>query len=162
MGMAYSSAFNLDKLRQNLFAKQGRINKGMRHGAKEAAELIMKKSQDNAPVDTYNLEEAHHLEESMTRADNVRYTIEVSGEGFGSDQPRDVEAYAMLVHELLAPYGAGELNGKPFKLKNSPQNNAKKAEGKDPGGKFMERAIESEKAAAIAIIRASVRKNMFK
>jgi hypothetical protein len=36
MGMRYSSQFNLDKLRQNLFAKQGRINKGMRDGAEAA------------------------------------------------------------------------------------------------------------------------------
>lgn len=162
MGMAYSTQFNLDKLRQNLFAKQGRVNKGMREGAKLGAEMIMKKSQDNSPVDTYNLEEAHHIEESITAAGNIRYTVEVSGEGYGSDNPRDVESYAMLVHEFLAPYGSGELNGKPFHLKNSPQNNAKIAEGKQVGGKFMERAIETEKAKAIAIIRESVRKNLFK
>ena len=162
MGMRYSSQFNLDKLRQNLFAKQGRVAKGMRDGAEEAAELIMKKSQDNSPVDTYNLEEAHHIEKHVTDAGNIKFTIEVSGVGHGSDNPRDVEEYAMLVHEMMAPYGAGELNGKPFHIKNSPQNNAKIAAGKQIGGKFMERAIESEKAKAIAIIRASVRKNMFK
>ena len=158
MGMAYSSQFNLDKLRQNLFARQGRINKGMRDGAELAAELIMKKSQENSPVDTYNLEEAHHIEESITRADNVRYSIEVSGVGYGSEHPRDVEEYAMLVHELLAPYGAGELNGKPFSI--GPKSRAKAATGAAVGGKFLERAIESEKAKAIQIIRESVRKNL--
>lgn len=162
MGMRYSSQFNLDKLRQNLFAKQGRAYKGMREGCEEAAELIMQKSMDNSPVDTYNLEEAHHLEKHETDAGNIKITIEVSGVGHGSDNPRDVETYAMLVHELMSPYGAGELNGKPFHIKNSPQNNAKIAEGKAIGGKFMERAIESERAKAIAIIRASVKRNMFK
>jgi hypothetical protein len=158
MGMAYSSAFNLDKLRQNLFAKQGRINKGMRVGAEAAAELIMKQSQENCPVDTYNLEEAHHIEQSITRADNIRFTVEVSGEGYGSEHPRDVESYAMLVHELLAPYGAGELNGKPFSI--GPKSRAKAALGKDVGGKFLQRALDQEKANAINLIREAVRKQI--
>jgi hypothetical protein len=158
MGMAYSSQFNLDKLRQNLFAKQGRINKGMRDGAAAGAELIMAKSQENCPVDTYNLEQAHHLEESITAADHIRVTIEVSGEGFGSTHPRDVETYAMLVHELLAPYGAGELNGKPFSI--GEKSRVKAATGKAVGGKFLERAIESEKTKAIQMVRDAVRKNL--
>lgn len=156
MGMRYSSQFNLEKLTQNLFAKQGRINKAMRDGALEAAELIMKKSQDNSPVDTYNLEEAHHIEESITAADNVRYSIVVSGEGFGSEKPRDVDEYAIVVHEMLAPYGVGELNGKPFSI--GPKSQAKAATGKEVGGKFLERALESEKANAIQIIRDNVKK----
>jgi hypothetical protein len=157
MGMRYSSQFNLDKLRQNLFAKQGRIHKGMREGAEEAAELIMKKSQDNSPVDTYNLEEAHHIEKTITAADNIRLTIEVSGTGYGSDHPRDVDSYAIIVHEMLAPYGFGELDGKPFSI--GPKSRAKAATGKEVGGKFLERALESEKAKAIQIIRESIRKN---
>lgn len=160
MGMAYSSQFNLDKLRQNLFARQGRANAAMKKAAEAGAELIMKKSQDNCPVDTYNLEEAHHIEESITRADNVRYSVVVSGEGYGSEDPRDVDSYAILVHEMLAPYGAGELDGKPFHVKNSPQNNAKIAAGKDVGGKYLQRALDSEKAKAIDLIRKSVSKNL--
>jgi len=157
MGMRYSSQFNLDKLRQNLFARQGRYYKGMRDGAEIGAEIIMAKSQENSPVDTYNLEEAHHIETTHTAADNVRVTIEVSGIGYGSEHPRDVETYAMLVHEMLAPYGAGELNGKPFSI--GPKSRAKAATGKAVGGKFLERAIESEKAKAIQAIRESIRKN---
>lgn len=158
MGMRYSSQFNLDKLRQNLFARQGRIYKGMRDGAEAGAELIMQKSQENCPVDTYNLEEAHHIEVSTTAADNIRFMVEVSGQGFGSESPRDVENYAMLVHELLAPYGAGELDGKPFSI--GPKSRAKASTGKAVGGKFLERALESEKANAIQLIRDTIRKNI--
>ena len=159
MGMRYSSQFNLDKLRQNLFARQGRSNAAMRQAAEQAAELVMKKSQDNSPVDTYNLEEAHHIEKSITAADNVRFTVEVSGTGYGSDSPRNVEEYAMLVHELMAPYGAGEIGGKPFHAANSPQNNAKIGAGKDVGGKYLERALASEKKRAVHMIREAVRRN---
>jgi hypothetical protein len=157
MGMRYSSAFNLDKLRQNLFARQNRVYKGMRDGAEEGAEIIMEKSQENSPVDTYNLEEAHHIEKTITAADHIRLTIEVSGVGYGSNDPRDVDEYAILVHEMLAPYGAGELDGKPFSI--GPKSQAKAATGKAVGGKFLERALESEKAKAVDIIRKSVRKN---
>lgn len=160
MAMAYSSQFNLDKLRQSLFAKQGRANASMRQATEAGAERIMKKSQDNSPVDTYNLEEAHHIQQTLTEADHVRYKIEVSGSGFGSENPRDVESYAMLVHENMAPYGTGELNGKPFHAADSPQNNAKIAAGKDVGGKFLDRAVESEKKIAIEGIRQAVKRSL--
>lgn len=160
MAMAYSSQFNLDKLRQNLFAKQGRANAAMRQATKEGAERIMRKSQENSPVDTFNLEEAHHIVESITDADHVRYTVEVSGVGFGSNSPREVANYALLVHENLAPYGSGELGGKPFNLKTSKgsPNLGKLAAGYDVGGMFLERAIESEKPYVIQNIKVSVRK----
>lgn len=158
MAMAYSSQFNLDKLRQSLFAKQGRANAAMRQATEAGAEKIMEKSQSNSPVDTYNLEEAHHIEQTLTEADHVRFKVEVSGVGYGSDDPRDVETYAMIVHENLAPYGTGELNGKPFSIGKLSQ--AKAAAGNDVGGKFLDRAVESEKKAAIEGIRQAVRKSL--
>lgn len=145
MGMRYSSQFNLDKLRQNLFARQGRFNKDMRDATEAGAELIMAKSQSNSPVDTYNLEEAHHIEKSITAADHVRFTVEVSGVGYGSERPRDVANYAMEVHENYTNMG--------------PKSAAKLAAGHEVGGKFLERAVETEKQKAIALIRAAVRKN---
>lgn len=152
MGMTYSSAFNLDKLKQNLFAREGRFNKDMQRAAEAAAELIMQKSQSNSPVDTVNLEEAHHITKTYTEADHVRFSIEVSGTGYGSDKPRDVASYAMEMHELLQPYGAGEYN-------LGPRSRAKAAAGNDVGGKFLERALETEKAKAIQLIREAVRRN---
>jgi hypothetical protein len=145
MGMRYSSEFNLDKLRQNLFARQGRFNREMRIATEKGAEIIMAKSQSNSPVDTHNLEEAHHIEKTITAADHVRFTIEVSGIGHGSEKPRDVANYAMEVHENYTSMG--------------PKSAAKLAAGHEVGGKYLERAIETEKAKAIALIRQAVRKN---
>jgi hypothetical protein len=147
MSMRYSSGFNLDKLRQNLFAKKGRFNKEMRQAALEGAEMIMEKSQSNSPVDTFNLEQAHHIKESFTRADHVRFTIEVSGIGFGSDDPRPVDSYAMEVHEHY------DMN------RMGPKSQAKADSGHDVGPKYLERAIESEKAKAVDLIRQAVRRN---
>jgi hypothetical protein len=139
MGMRYSSQFNLDKLRQNLFARQGRFNKDMREAAEQGAEMIMKRSQDNVPIDTYNLEQAHHIERTLTAADHVRFTVEVSGIGYGSEDPRPVEEYAMLVHEHYE-----SIPGTP-----GPKTAAKMT-------------IVSEKPKAIELIRQAVRKNWSK
>ena len=150
MAMAYSSGFNLDKLKQNLFARKGRFNVEMRQAAEEGAELIMAKSQSNAPVDTHNLEEAHHITKSITAADHVRFSIEVSGEGYGSEDPRDVSNYAMEMHEHYEEYKMGEKSA------------AKLAAGHDVGSKYLERAVESEKAKAVELIRQAARKNFGK
>ena len=152
MAMRYSSSFNLDKLRQNLFARKGRFNKDMREAAEEGAEIIMAKSQSNSPVDTYNLEEAHHIKETFTKADHVRFSIEVSGMGYGSDEPRNVDEYAMIIHErYLDPDGPNPNMG--------PKSRAKAEAGHEVGKQFLSRAIESEKAKAVELIRQAVRRN---
>lgn len=153
MAMRYSSQFSLSRLRQNLFSRQYRVNGSMHMVTKAGAEEIMKKSQSNAPVDTHNLEEAHHIDTSFTKADNVRFQIEVSGVGSGSDRPRDVADYAMEMHEHLAPYGSGEYNLGPDSI-------AKAAAGNDVGGKYLERAVESLKAEIIADMRRAIRESM--
>jgi hypothetical protein len=156
MAMAYSSGFNSEKLMQNLFARQGRMNKEMREAAELGAELIMEKSKSNSPVDTHNLEEAHHIEKSFTTADHVRFTIVVSGPGFGSDRPRDVGGYAVLAHEQwpnMHPSGGGSPGKKSL---------AKMAAGHEVGAKFLERALETEKEKAVALIRQVVRRNWSK
>lgn len=150
MSMRYSSSFNLDKLRQNLFARKGRFNKDMRQAAEEGAEMVMAKSQSNSPVDTFNLEQAHHIEQTLTKADHVRFTIEVSGIGFGSDDPRPVDNYAMEVHEHY------DMN------RMGPKSRAKADSGHDVGPKYLERAIESEKAKAVELIRQAVKRNFRK
>lgn len=147
MGMSYSSGFNLEKLQQSLFARQGRFYKDMRVAAEAGAEIIMKKSQSNAPVDTHNLEEAHHIEESTTRADNVKFKVVVSGEGHGSDDPRDVSGYALEIHEHYENYHMG------------PKSLAKLDAGHDVGGKYLERALEDKKDEAVELIRQASRKN---
>jgi hypothetical protein len=119
----------------------------MRDAAEQGAELIMAKSQSNAPVDTHNLEEAHHIKQTVTDADHVRFTVEVSGVGFGSDDPRDVDNYAMEMHENYEDYKMGE------------KSEAKMAAGHEVGSKYLERAVESEKGKAVDLIRQAARKN---
>lgn len=152
MAMRYSSQFNLDKLRQNLFARQRRFNEEMHSVTEEGAKRIMEKSKSNAPVDTHNLEEAHHIDTSLTRADHVRFQIEVSGIGSGSERARDVAAYAMEMHEALAPYGYGAYN-------LGPKSQEKASSGHDVGGKFLERAVESEKPFVVDEMRKAVKRN---
>lgn len=145
MGMRYSSGFNLDQLKQNLFSRQKKLNKEMHQTVEAGAEQIMAKSQSNSPVDTYNLEEAHHISKSLTQADHVRFSVEVSGIGYGSDDPRDVASYAMEVHENYDKMG--------------PKSAAKAAAGHDVGSKFLERAITSEKGEVINNVRSAVKRN---
>lgn len=151
--MRYSSGFDLNNLKQNLFARQKKLNKEMHETVEAGAERIMAKSQSNSPVDTYNLEEAHHITKTMTQADHVRFSIEVSGMGYGSDNPRDVSSYAMEVHENYENMGNG---GHP---KPGTKSAAKKAAGHDVGSKFLERAISSEKPEVIDTVRKAVRRN---
>lgn len=151
MSMRYSSQFDLAKLKQNLFSKQKNLNREMHEVTKQGAERIMKKSQSNSPIDTYNLEEAHHITQTFTKADNIRYTVEVSGIGYGSDNPRDVSNYAMEVHENYENMGNG---GHP---KPGSKSADKKAAGHEVGSKFLERAVDSEKPAIIEEMRKAVR-----
>jgi hypothetical protein len=152
MGMKYSTGFDLNSLRQNLFARQKKFNSDMHQQAEAGAEQIMAKSQSNSPVDTYNLEEAHHIKKTLTKADHVRFSVEVSGPGYGSDNPRDVEEYAIIIHErYLDADGPNPVMG--------PKSAAKAAAGHDVGKQFLARAIESEKPAVIDKIRRAVRQN---
>lgn len=153
MAMRYSSGFSLDNLRQNLFSRQKSFCKQMHEEVEAGAEQIMAKSQSNSPVDTYNLEEAHHITKTMTEADHVRFTVEVSGPGYGSDDPRDVSNYAMEVHENYENMGSG---GHP---KPGSKSAAKQAAGHEVGSKFLERAIETEKPEVINKVRKAVKAN---
>lgn len=151
MGMSYSTQFNLDKLKQNLFTRQRKFNKEMHQETEAGAEQIMAKSQSNSPVDTHNLEEAHHITKTFTKSDNVRFTVEVSGIGYGSDKPRDVRVpvdYAMEVHENYTTMG--------------PKSRDKANAGHEVGGKYLERAVASEKPEVIEKIRGAVRRNFSK
>lgn len=153
MSMAYSSQFNLAKLRQSLFTKQKKFNAEMHKEVEAGAEQIMKKSQANAPVDTHNLEEAHHIQKTMTQADNVRFTVEVSGIGYGSDDPRDISDYVMEVHENYENMLGG---GHP---KPDSKTAIKKATNPDVGSKFLWKAIQSEKPEVIDKVRGAVKRS---
>lgn len=151
MGMSYSTQYNPAKFKQSMFARKGRVYKAMREAAEQGAERIMAQSQSNSPVDTHNLEEAHHITTSTTAADNIRYSVEVSGLGYGADRPRDVGNYIVEVHENYENMGRG---GHP---RPGSKSYAKMQAGHAVGSKFLERALETEKPFAINGIRRAVR-----
>lgn len=143
--MRYSGKFDLQNLKQTLYSKNREVNVKFADAIRDGAKEIMEESKDNSPVDTHNLEEAHHLVECPTRAGNIAIDIEVSGEGSGSEEPRAVEEYAMFIHE--ADYNLGE------------KSLAKLASGKKVGNKFMERAVATKKPEVIAKVKKAIKES---
>ena len=143
MAMTYSSGFDLANLKQKLFIREEKMNKAVQREIREGAKEIMEQSKRNAPVDTHNLEEAHHIVEGKTRLDNISLSIEVSGEGLGSEDPRPVEEYAMEMHE--GQYHLG------------PKSAAKAAAGNDVGPKYLERALTEKKPEVIKKVRQAMK-----
>jgi hypothetical protein len=138
MALTYSSQFSLNKLKQNLFTRENVFNQRVQEVIKDGADEIMKKSQSNAPVDTHNLEEAHRIVPGETRKGYTKLSVEVSGEGTGSDRPRDVSSYAKEMHDNYENYHMG------------PKSVAKLDAGNEVGGRFLERAVEEKKPEIIA------------
>ena len=119
---------------------QQRVRTIILKGAKD----IMQASRDMSPVDTGALMAAHHME--ITRDDGIITSIEVivGGEVDG----RDVDEYAELMHEGLAPFGSGfagsifgaSERGEP--PSTSELKNAANPGDRPVGGKFLERAVD--------------------
>lgn len=144
MAMSYSGGFNLEKLAQSLFRKADMLDQGVIEAVDEAADMILKEAQANVPVDTHNLEDAIHISKRETKRGNHAVTIEVSGEG---SDGRDVEEYAMEVHENYESYKPG------------PGTLAKRAA--DPshyvGSGYMERAVDAKKKEAVDLVKKAIR-----
>lgn len=147
MGMAYSTKFSLNGLKQRFFLKQEMMQTMVENTIKEGAEEIAAKAKSNAPVDTHNLEDAIDVEKDNTRAGNVQYTVSCQGSG---STGRDVTDYAIIMEEQLQPYGSG-----PYNLDTGSQE--KRDSGHDVGGKFMARAVEDKKPDIIAKVRKRVK-----
>lgn len=102
--------------------------KVMRQGAKE----ILAVSKENAPIDEGDLEAAHELSIVRLNKDDMMIEITVGGTVNGTD----VDSYAWLMHERLAPYGDLNLGPKSIEKNNSNPT------GHFVGGKFLDRAID--------------------
>lgn len=139
MSLTYTSGFSLNNLRQKLMTRENVFNEKIQEALKEGAVLIKEKSQSNSPVDTHNLETAHKIIPGVTRKGYTSLSVEVSGTGQGSENDRDVEAYALEVHENYTSMG--------------PKSAEKLAQGHEVGGKYLERAVESEKPKVVAKAR---------
>jgi hypothetical protein len=115
----------------------------MYQGAKD----IMQASREMAPVDEGNLEEAHEITQIRLNEDYSELEISVGGEHGG----RNVDDYAMIVHEFVSPFGSGTRGHIGLK---SEIKDASNPPGRPVGGKFLERALDlledsiAEKVAA--------------
>jgi len=125
----------------------------------EKADLIVSKAADNAPVDRHNLERAIYRDPERKPDSNRKRRNPLTGQFMGyeitigvlsviSDKETgelvNIDQYAVIMHESDR---AG---------KGSPENDKKRAEGKNPGPKYLERAwkevdpdVEPEMIAAV-------------
>lgn len=122
-----------------------RAARGMAAMMRDEAEKIVEKARSNAPVDKHNLEQAIKMREIRGGRDplsgkfaRARFEIYIDGTIEDNDG-KPVSEYAMIMHEELAPYGAGFYN-------LGPASQAKASSGNDVGGKFLERAVDERRA----------------
>lgn len=101
----------------------------------QGAKDIMQASQQMAPVDEGNLEAAHSLAQVRLNEDYSEVEIDVGGVVGG----REVDDYAMIVHEGVAPYGSGTAGsiGERSQVKDAGNPSDRRV-----GGKFLERAVD--------------------
>ena len=131
-----------------------RAERRAREQMKREGEKIADIARTLAPVDyegqTHGSPPARELERSIeaerSYEDNRRLTITVSAGGVVDGV--DVDEYAGLMHEGLAPYGSGAYLPGP----------ATRAKGGKAGGKFLERAFLERKDKLVAAITAAIRK----
>lgn len=128
--------------------------KGMRKSANEIAQT----AKDFAPVDEKRLVEAIRVRTKGGGRDLlgrfVRKEVQVYIEGrLRRSDGTTVARYAAIMHELLAPYGAGF-----YKLGKKSQ--AKASAGYDVGGKFLERALEEHRRGVLSKAAIEVKKEI--
>lgn len=121
----------LDEFEESTTLTRREAKKELYQGAKD----IMEASKEMAPVDEGNLEEAHSIEQVRLNQDYSEVEIVVGGEHGG----RDVDEYAMIVHEGVAPYGSGTAG---YIGEKSQEKDAGNPGDRRVGGKFLERAVD--------------------
>lgn len=107
----------------------------------EEGEIMLRLAKSFAPVDKYNLEDAIEMEidkSGINRRLSVKIFVDMR-KSAGTN--KEVGDYANLINYGLAPYGSGIYNLGPKSL-------AKRQNGNDVGGMFMDRAA----AARIKIL----------
>ena len=120
-----------------------KIRRGMRHGAK----MIKEGSIERVPVDEHNLEEAHHIVETRGARNRIEIAVEVSGQGVN----RDVDDYAMRVHEAYPGDSNPGSRGEGTNRKQAAKPTVY------VGGKYLERALDENEDKIMAEIEAAIR-----
>lgn len=143
-----------DKL--SLLLRQGgeRAVRRARSQMKREIGKIEQLAKDFAPVDHKGpgpgLPPGHELERSIrqrrTYENNRRLAVAV--DVGGTVDGVDVDDYALLMHEGLAPYGSGAFQPGP----------ATKAKGGQAGGKFLERAYKEREQVMVKEIITHIKK----
>jgi hypothetical protein len=109
--------------------------KALYAGAKE----ILAASKQMAPVDEGDLEAAHTLTQVRLNEDFSEVEIDVGGFHGG----REVDDYAVIVHETMLPFGSGSgVNGGPHLGPKSVAKDIGNPSSRRVGGKFLERAVD--------------------
>lgn len=133
-GLSFAG-FDFDGLIEEFEASTAQTRRDSKKVLNQGARDIMRASQQMAPVDEGNLEQAHHIEEIRLNQDQLSLEISVGGEVHG----RNVDEYATIMHEALkTPDGGGTLNLGP----KSEAKDASNPHDRRVGGKFLERAVD--------------------
>lgn len=134
-----------------------RVYKGQLEYLDRVSERILKRAKEYAPVDEGNLEDALVKERIVDPSNNRRVTIFIGvdpselGKGFTKYGHR----YDEYVHEHLAPFGTGSLNGATFSA-----GAGTLAKGPKAGGLFLQRAFEDFEDEIIETMAKIARRNI--
>lgn len=120
------------------------INPTIKAATKEAAEIVKKESEENAPVLTGELEASHKVNEVSSAPDVAIYTVT-----FNAINPADGYDYGVAMHESV--YNLG-----PESIKKE------KANGHIVGRKFLERAANDKEKECIELVRDATKRKIRK
>lgn len=134
----------LRKLVATLRATRQIIDPTIKAATEEAAEIVKKESEENAPVLTGELEASHKVNEVSSAPDVAIYTVT-----FNAINPTDGYDYGVAMHESV--YNLG-----PESIKKE------KANGHIVGRKFLVRAIQDKKEECIELVRDATKKRIRK
>lgn len=141
----YFDGFDLKDLWEEMEASTAKTRREAKKVLRQGAKDILQDSQKMAPVDEHNLELAHRLLDVRLNQDFAAVEIVIDGFIGG----RDVSEYAMIMHEFLAPFGAGTYNlGMKSMLKDQGADNEHRV-----GGKFLERAVDLNELRILEAIK---------
>lgn len=121
-----------------LIGELRRVGNDAAHGVSDVLRSeglkIQELARDYAPYDEGYLEKAIKYEESIGDKRRLEVRVYVDERMPGSNGARSVGDYALVMHEMLGPYGSGE-------YQPGPKTQIKRDAGMKSGGKFLERAF---------------------
>lgn len=149
-GVTVHNAWSVAKALENLSEATG---KSTRAALRQSGTAIRDLARDYAPVEEGNLEQAIQTKEDR-QGINTRMRVLIGIElDYPAQRGKTVDAYAMLMHEGLAPYGSGA-----YQLGEDSQR--KRNMGSDVGGKYLERAINDLQPYVERLMKDAIKREM--